>query len=210
MKITKTEYSSVVEHYESCFKKYGDTTQGVDWPNQEDLNTRFKVMLELAKNDENFSLLDFGCGSGLLLKYIKSNRVNTRIDYTGLDLSELFISHCKKQYPEYNFISADILTHQQDIGLFDYLIMNGVFTEKINLQHQEMFNYFKKMIKKTFTLCNKGIAFNVMSKQVDWERDDLFHLSLDELAAFLSDSVSRNFIIRNDYGLWEYTVYVYK
>ena len=32
-----------------------------------------------------------------------------------------------------------------------------------------------------FNNVNKGIMFNVMSKQVDYERDDLFHLSVDKL-----------------------------
>ena len=45
---------------------------------------------------------------------------------------------------------------------------------------------------------------------VDWERDDLFHVPLDLLANFFSKNVSRNFIIRNDYDLYEYTVYLYR
>ena len=48
------------------------------------------------------------------------------------------------------------------------------------------------------------------SKNVDWERDDLFHLSLDKLSGFLCEKITRNFVIRNDYGLYEYTVYVLK
>ncbi len=49
-----------------------------------------------------------------------------------------------------------------------------------------------------------------MSKQVDWERDDLFHLPLDQMADFVCGNLSRNFVIRNDYGLYEYTTYVYR
>ena len=49
-----------------------------------------------------------------------------------------------------------------------------------------------------------------MSAQVEWKRDDLFHLPLDRLADFLSANLSRHFVIRNDYGLYEYTVYIYK
>lgn len=37
------------------------------------------------------------------------------------------------------------------------------------------------------------IAFNIMSKHVDCERDDLFHLSLDALALFLSKEISMNY-----------------
>ena len=66
------------------------------------------------------------------------------------------------------------------------------------------------MLMRVFAKARKGVAFNVMSKSVDWERDDLFHLSADRLITFLTKSLSRHFIIRNDYGLYEYTTYVYK
>ncbi len=88
--------------------------------------------------------------------------------------------------------------------------MNGVFTEKTELTFHEMFDYFKQMIKTVFEKVRIGIAFNVMSKHVDWERDDLFHLPFDTLGAFLKEELSRHYIIRNDYGLYEYTVYLYK
>ncbi len=55
-----------------------------------------------------------------------------------------------------------------------------------------------------------GVAFNVMSKDVDWEREDLFHLPLNVLSNFLTKEVTRDFIIRYDYGLYEYTTYLYK
>ncbi len=87
---------------------------------------------------------------------------------------------------------------------------NGTFTEKRDLSQEEMMDFFTSVIKKLWNKCNKGIAFNLMSKHVDWERKDLFHVSLDELGWFLKNNLSRNFIIRNEYGLYEYTTYVYK
>ena len=88
--------------------------------------------------------------------------------------------------------------------------MNGVFTEKGKLSFEEMFSYFKRLVKKAFEKSEIGLAFNVMSKHVDWERDDLFHLSFDTLAAFLRQDLTRNFVFRNDYGLHEYTAYLYR
>ena len=73
-----------------------------------------------------------------------------------------------------------------------------------------MWFYFTNVIEVVFAKCIKGFAFNVMSKNVDWEREDLFHVSLDQLSDFLCKKITRNFIIRNDYGLYEYTVYVFK
>ena len=73
----------------------------------------------------------------------------------------------------------------------------------------DMFAYFTKMIALMFTKTKRGMAFNVMSKAVDWERDDLFHVPTDALINFMVKNMSRNFVIRNDYGLYEYTTYVY-
>ena len=73
-----------------------------------------------------------------------------------------------------------------------------------------MFDFMSNTLKTLWLKTNKGIAFNVMSKLVDWERDDLFHVSMDEIGLFLKNNLSKNFVIRNDYKLYEYTIYVYK
>lgn len=203
-------YLKIKEHYEECLDKHGDTHLGVDWPNEHDVEKRYKVMLELIKDSaESCTLLDFGCGTAHLYDYIKGINRNG-ILYSGLDLSEKFISVCKAKFPSLDFYTLDILDNNNLIPEFDYIVMNGVFTEKRELYYDEMLSYFKEMIRTIFPKVRKGLAFNVMSKHVDWERDDLFHLPYDELGSFLTKEISRNFVIRNDYGLYEYTVYIYK
>jgi SAM-dependent methyltransferase len=201
-------YKSIVKHYESCLEKHGDNHLGVDWPKKEDVNIRYQVMLEVIANSEEISLLDFGCGASHLYQYILDNNIKN-IKYSGLDLSEKFITLSKIKFPQNIFYCQDILENNT-LPEFDYIAMNGVFTEKRELSFDDMFIYFKRLVKEIFTIAKIGIAFNVMSKQVDWEREDLFHLSFDDLAWYLKKEISRNFIIRNDYGLYEYTVYVYK
>ncbi|RBB95712.1 SAM-dependent methyltransferase, partial [Pseudomonas sp. MWU12-2115] len=49
-----------------------------------------------------------------------------------------------------------------------------------------------------------------MSKEVDWERDDLFHVPVTQLTHFLSRELSRHYVVRHDYGLYEYTTFVYR
>jgi hypothetical protein len=84
-----------------------------------------------------------------------------------------------------------------------------VFTEKCRLSFEQMWAYFQAVVVALFAKARIGLAFNAMSTQVDWEREDLFHVPLDLMASFLTASASRNFIIRHDYGLYEYTVYLY-
>ncbi len=88
--------------------------------------------------------------------------------------------------------------------------MNGVFTEKRELTFGEMWIYFQNLLEILVSKANIGVAFNLMSKQVDWEREDLFHVSMEDLASYLLRKFGRKFVFRNDYGLYEYTVYLYK
>ncbi|MDP3443543.1 MAG: class I SAM-dependent methyltransferase, partial [Ignavibacteria bacterium] len=154
--------------------------------------------------------LDYGCGLSHLYEYMLKENIDS-IDYTGLEISEKFYNESKKKYPQNKYILGDILIDESIIKRkYDYILMNGVFTEKRDLTYDEMFKYFETMISKVYTYCEKGLAFNVMSKQVDWELDYLFHVPMDGMANFLTKKITRDFIIRNDYGLYEYTIYLYK
>lgn len=208
-------YMKIAEHYDKCFETHGDTNLGVDWPKKEDTIVRYTVMEEVVKyssvdTSTEHTILDFGCGAGHFLEYIINTNNKFNIIYTGLDINQPFVDCCKSKFYNNNFICMDILDENNDIPFFDFIVANGVFTEKLDLSHEEMMAFFMKTITKLWEKCNLGLSFNLMSKHVDWERSDLFHVSLDELGWFLKDNLSRNFIIRNDYKLYEYTVYVYK
>lgn len=200
----------IKNYYQQAFDQYGDTPKGLAWQNKESMDLRFEVMLNLIKED-SVSLLDFGCGTGKLLDYLLQNRNLNISKYYGVDVNQKVIDYCNNLYPNQPsriFLCKNILI--DELPICDYTIVNGVFTVKDKLSWQEMWNYFTLVIKKLFDKTNKGIAFNLMSKHVDWEREDLFHVPLDTLANFLTKELTRNYVIRNDYKLYEFTTYVYK
>jgi SAM-dependent methyltransferase len=204
----------IAAHYEACLAAHGDSHLGVDWPKEEDTRTRHEVMLELIPDlrlphPEPCSLLDLGCGCGHLLEHLR-NTARPWIDYVGLDISERFVDLCRTKFPDRTFHRADLLEGHDFLPEFDYLVCNGVFTEKRSLTYAEMFRFFQDLLSAAWPHVRRGLAFNVMSKHVDWERPDLFHLPYDEAAAFLKTHLSRHIRIRADYGLYEYTVYVYR
>jgi hypothetical protein len=51
--------------------------------------------------------------------------------------------------------------------------MNGVFTENGELSFAAMWEYLQAVLRRIWPFVRRGLAFNVISKQVDWERDDL-------------------------------------
>lgn len=199
-------------HYESCLEKHGDTYLGLDYPTQESAEISYRVMLEVVREQtgRKISLLDFGCGTSHLYEYMIRNDLHHNIEYSGLDVSDKFIQLSKSKFPSNAYYCLDILDNQAVLPEFDYIILNGVFTEKRELSFDEMFTFVRAVVSKVFDKARIGIAFNTMSKQVDWEREDLFHLPFDVLAQFLARDISRNFILRHDYGLYQYTTYVYR
>ena len=71
------KYLNIVSHYESCLEQHGDTHLGVDWPKPEDVEKRYRVMLDVVKSepqDRKVTLLDFGCGAAHLNEYIRKRR----------------------------------------------------------------------------------------------------------------------------------------
>lgn len=210
--MTPPRYQTIVAHYEACLERHGDTHLGVDWPNAEDADLRHSVMLGVLRDrlpDETATLLDFGCGTSHLYDFILREGI-TGIEYAGLDLSPRFVEVSRRKHPDNRYWCLDLLESDADVPEFDYVVMNGVFTEKLDLSYEEMFAYMSALIERVWKHTGIGMAFNVMSKHVDWERDDLFHLPFDELGRWLVSSISRNFVIRADYGLYEYTTYVYR
>lgn len=211
--MSNKKYLQIAHHYEKCFEKYGDTHKGVDWPKKDDVIKRFAVMLDLIHDrhlNERVSIVDLGCGTAHLCEYVSEFRKYDNLKYVGIDISDKFVKACKLKYPNGTFITSDILEEGfPDIDA-DYVIMNGLFTEKQSLSYDEMWVFFTRMVKVIFDSINIGLAFNVMSKHVDWEREDLFHVSFDQLAEYLTGELSKNFVFKNDYGLYEYTTYLYK
>ena len=154
-------------------------TKGLGWPNYRDTQLRHWLMLDMIPKfpTNPISLVDIGCGTGDLHTYIKNNELSN-IKYTGIDISDTHIKIAKEKHPDGNYYCLDILEYD-DWGRYDFAILNGLFTVKSDLTQVRMDIFLKAMISEIYSNIELGCAFNVMSKNVEWERDDLYHLSLD-------------------------------
>ena len=205
------DHHHIVRVCEDDFARFGDTFQGAGWTKSEEhADRRYAVMLDLMTAHERpYTLLDFGCGAARLLDYaLRAGRADG-LDYTGLDLSPGVIEHCRRKYPDRPFYNLDVLVDAGDLPVFDAIAMNGVFTFKGDLPQQQMFDYLCAVLCALRPHVRFGLAFNVASTHVDWTRDDLFHLPIGQVTDFVASTLSRRFMVRHDYGLYEYTVYVY-
>ena len=200
----------IVRACEEDLLKYGDNYRGVGWTKKpEYADLRYRVMLDLLRGREPATLLDIGCGTAMLNDYLLAHGMD-HVTYSGLDLSPAYLQVSRAKYPQATFHEADILDADTVLPVHDYVVMNGLFNFKGSMSFDQMWEYMRAMLVRADQLCTRGFAFNVMSKYLDWERDDLFHLPFDQLAGFLDANISRHFTLRHDYALFEYTTYVYK
>ena len=207
----RVNYRQLVEESELWLKKHGDRPEGVGWPIATDAPARYRVMLELIRPEHRSGarVLDFGCGLSHLYEHIGRERI-AGIEYSGLEISAAYLEMSRRKHPGVTYYDIDVLQDDAALPEFDYIIMNGIFNSRVRMSQEEMFTFLRSLVTRVFAHARHGIAFNVMSKQVEWEREDLFHLPMDELAGFLARDVSRHLVIRHDYGLYEYTTYVYR
>jgi SAM-dependent methyltransferase len=203
----------LVDQCEAYLAEHGDSHQGVGWPNYEDAQVRYRVMLDgllaATRPGQPVRVLDFGCGPAHFYEFLQRQNLPF-IEYHGLDLAEDSLALARSKFPERPFYCLDVLQNPAALPDFDYLILNGIFTQKCTLSFEEMWDYCQTLLRTLWPKTTRGLAFNAMTKQVDWERDDLFHLPLDGLASFLKRDLTRHFTFRHDYGLYEYTTYLFK
>lgn len=202
----------ILQRYDSLLAQHGDSAQGAHWPNETDRHTRHEVMLGLIPDRTAPAVLcDLGCGTGALLDHIRAQGL-TRLDYLGADRSAAALAFARQKHPEARFVEIDVNdpTAAIDQLACDWLVCNGVFTVKWELADAQMWAFLAATLHRIWPVVRRGLAFNVMSKAVDWERDDLFHASMDDMALLLHRMAGRRVVFRADYGLYEYTAYVYR
>ena len=67
----------------------------------------------------------------------------------------------------------DVLADDAALPLYDYVVLNGVFNYRGSITFERMLNYWQDLLLVAYRHARLGLAFNVMSPHVDWERDDL-------------------------------------
>lgn len=200
----------IIRHYEHCLEHYRGSCKEVDWPTQEGANKRYQAMCGICGDFTriyNHSVLDFGCGTGGLIDYLGFHK-----RYQGCDASFKMVEEAQKRHIDLDFFHLS-LGQQLQQGNWDYIVANGVFTEKRDYSWEDMNRYFIKTIKMLIKSAKKGVAFNLMdphSLSPKAQREELFFVNYSHVATVLRDMGITNYIFNCSYLPFEYTVYCYK
>lgn len=199
------------KHYEKIFKKFGANAKGVDWKNKSQAQLRYRVMLNVIKEEDlkstkEISVLDVGCGYGA--QYLFAKKIGINLAYTGIDIVPDMIKYSQRKIKDATFICDDIFKYNSKHP-FDYVICNGILTQKLKASKGQMWNFAQKLIARMFELATKGIVFNTMTTEVDFKRVGNFYV---DPAKMLTEALkhTRRVKIDHSYPLYEYSVYMYK
>ena len=197
---------------EEDLAKYGDSFRGAGYTKSaQEAAERYALMLDVVREtDTPLTILDLGCGLAHMLDFIAASASYQHLHYVGLDISARYLSAAKARHPRHEFLLMDVLATDDALPVFDYVVLNGVFNYRGPIEQSRMVEYWEQLTAVAYRHCRLGMAFNVMSTLVDWERSDLFHLPIDTMAGFVWRNLSRYFVVRHDYQAYEYTTYVYR
>lgn len=197
-------------HYQHLLASHGDNPQAVQHTDQASQYARFKILSAIDPQAQ--SILDVGCGLGDMFGFLRDNHFNGQ--YLGVDFLSDFIQLAQQKYRRYanaHFAECDISEQSLPQG-YDYVLLSGVFNNKIdNNQH-----FMLQAIKKMYASANKGIAFNALSTYVDYQDDELFYTDPLALFDFCKTQLSPNVSLKHDYQVragafpYEFTLFVYK
>lgn len=195
--------------YRELFDQFKGSIKAVSSESLAHKNLRFKKIAELFEGDESVQVHDVGMGLADFHYFLKTNFSDKKIDYSGSDILDKFIVESKKRFPECEFFKRDLAKRSYG-DRYDYLILSGVFHQRSNIKIPDFEKFSQNIIKNSFDMCKKGIAFNFVSPFVDYYQTNTYYCNIIKLINFINDELSRFFSISNDYALFEFTVHVYR
>jgi SAM-dependent methyltransferase len=195
-------------YYASALDRHGATARGVDWSSEASQRLRFDQLARLWENESSeFSLMDYGCGYGALVPYLRERGVAFR--YTGFDISPAMVAVARQLHEGPD---TDFLTDEASLPVADYGVASGIFNVRMDTPEEAWLEYVLETLDRLDSRTRKGFAFNVLSRYSDQERRraDLFYA--DPLFFFdhCKTRFSRSVALLHDYPLYEFTLFVRK
>jgi SAM-dependent methyltransferase len=157
--------------------------------------------------EPNSKILDFGCGFGDLLSFLKNN--NLPVKYSGCDAMNVFLDEAKERHPRNDFFEIEVGGDLPN-GSYDNIICSGVFNFKYvedEVRHQEE---IYSTIEMLFDRCGGVLSIDFQTPFVDFKVPNSHYQNIESLINFVVHKLSRRFSIDHTYMPYEYCVHIFK
>ena len=197
----------VESYYTDKILEHGISPKGVDWNSEESQYLRFEQLTTLLKDKSDFSILDYGCGYGALLDFLKVRFDD--FEYLGYDISNEMLNRAKEKNPP-----AARIDWAYSLGekYCDFAIASGIFNVKLNQNESAWKEYIVVTLKEINKRCIKGFSFNMLTSYSDreYQKDYLFYADPTFYFDYCKKTFSKYVSLLHDYPLYEFTIIVKK
>jgi SAM-dependent methyltransferase len=191
-----------VDRYDALLAMHGQSFRALDWGTRESQVRRFKVLAEIGLKSGDY-VLDVGCGLADFYQWLEENEPG--VNYSGIDITPAMASRAKERFPGVCIENLAI----SDLNLlpdsYDYLVASGIFFYR----KKNPKSYLEKTVSQMFLAARKGIAFNTLSNWAKNKTAGEFYASPEAVLDFCR-KLSPFVVLRHDYHVGDFTVYVYK
>lgn len=202
------DLSKVEALYTENIRKFGIDSRSVGWNSEESQALRFANLLKVVDQpDQPVSINEVGCGYGELLKFMRAHGMHVDT-FNGYDISQEMLDAAAK-YLE-GEAGVNLINSAELSTKADYTITSGIFNVRFDVEMGSWEEYIESTLKAMFEQSNKGIAFNLLTKYVDWEADDLYYADPARYFDYCKRELSRFVTLIHDYPLYEWTIIVKK
>lgn len=204
--MNKDIIEDIKQYYTNKIVRHGATPQGVDWNGKESQETRFFQLLKILDDKSERTLLDYGCGYGSLIEYLR--KTNQKLNYVGFDISIEMTNKARELYGE----STTWINQLEGDFKYDYVIASGLFNVKLEQKETDWQVYVIETLETINRISNKGFAFNVLTtySDVEFRKEYLYYASPEFYFRHCKLNYSKNVSLLHDYGLYEFTILVRK
>jgi SAM-dependent methyltransferase len=205
--ISKIDLQEQFNRYSKRLQEFGYSDKSVGWGGKGRLIERYKILLDYWGSPSGLSLLDLGAGFGDGAIYFLNNGGEK---YTGIEYSKEFIEIGHEKHKnlgkKFELMHAEI-SSLNPFPCRDIICGSGLFNAKY--KNSDNYKFIETTLTKALKSCSKGIAFNFLSDQVDYQEEYIFYSNLCEIIKII-ERLSKNFMIKKDYFPFEYTIFITK
>lgn len=151
------------ENYNKQIGQFGiDDKRSLFIPKEYKQELRFKLLLDEQLTLSKMSILDFGCGFGDLILFLRKNFFN--LNYSGCDINENFVNKAKETYPDNHFFLINNVDEIHDS--YDIVLISGTFNN-IGLDEVAAKEYIFENLLKLFNKTNYLLTINFLNHTTD-------------------------------------------
>ena len=198
------------EFYEALFREHGNSPRALSYRDRETQYERFERLTRVFGDEQPpFRVHEIGCGLGHLGEFLESRFPG--VEYSGSDISETFVEHCRRRFPGGNFQLRDV-TSEPPRDRYDFILLSGAFNPRLGTPPAEWQRFVFSMLEAMYRMADKGLAANFLSTYHDPDRtrEDLHYQDPQELTDFVVRTLSRHYALDAAGPLYEYSLVVYR